>query len=125
MTLTLKDSREHTVEVEEPRLGGFFSVSVSPMFDARGNLSGSVHVARDMTERKKMEDELVKARILAEDASRAKSDFLADMSHEIRTPISSIIGLVEMTLGMELRVEQRKNLDMIRNSALSPFSDHQ
>lgn len=54
----MRDGREHSVEVEEPRLGGVFEVSVLPRFDRAGQLVGSVHVARDITERKHAEERL-------------------------------------------------------------------
>ncbi len=49
---TLADGREHSAEVHEPRLGGDFFVSTTPMFDPDGRLTGSVHIARDITDRK-------------------------------------------------------------------------
>jgi PAS domain S-box-containing protein len=57
----LKDGQEQTEEVREERLGGDFLVSVSPLFDAKGKLAGSVHVARDITDRKRAEEALQKA----------------------------------------------------------------
>ena len=59
-TLLLKDGKQHIAEVFEDRLGGDFLVSVTPIFDRLGAIKGSVHVARDITERKKREDELYK-----------------------------------------------------------------
>jgi PAS domain S-box-containing protein len=59
-SLLLKDGRQHIAEVYEDRLGGDFLVSVTPIFGANGAIKGSVHVARDITERKKREDELHK-----------------------------------------------------------------
>jgi PAS domain S-box-containing protein len=56
----LKDGKQHIAEVSEEKLGGDFLVSVTPIFDKAGNIKGSVHVARDITERKKREDELYK-----------------------------------------------------------------
>lgn len=54
---TLKDGLSHTVEVYEENLGGYFLVSTSPLTDVKGNVVGSVHVGRDITERKKAEEE--------------------------------------------------------------------
>jgi PAS domain S-box-containing protein len=59
-SLLLKDGKQHIAEVFEDKLGGNFLVSVTPIFDKAGNIKGSVHVARDITERKKREDELYK-----------------------------------------------------------------
>jgi PAS domain S-box-containing protein len=54
----LADGKEHRSEVHEPRLGGHFLVSVSPLRDAEGRVVGSVHVAHDITERKRAEEEV-------------------------------------------------------------------
>ncbi len=59
-TKLLKDGKQHTAEVNEPRLGGDFIVSATPLRDGKGNLIGSVHVARNITERKKIEEALRK-----------------------------------------------------------------
>jgi len=56
--LTLRDGKEHVAEVHEPCLGGDFMVSTTPLRDENGRLIGSVHVARDITERKKAEEAL-------------------------------------------------------------------
>ena len=55
-TLTLRDGKEHLAEVYEDKLGGYFLVSTTPIFDTDGTLLGSVHVARDITERKHAEE---------------------------------------------------------------------
>jgi PAS domain S-box-containing protein len=57
---TVNDGKEHAAEVYEPRLGGTFLVTTSPLKDERGNLVGSVHVARNITERKRAEETLSK-----------------------------------------------------------------
>ena len=55
---TLKDGKEHIAEIHEERLGGDFLVSTTPIFDEEGRMKGAVHVARDITARKKSEEDL-------------------------------------------------------------------
>ena len=66
-TQTCGDHREHTAVVHEPRLGGDFLVSTTPRLDAQGRFTGAVHVARDITERKRAEEALRERERLLQD----------------------------------------------------------
>ena len=84
--------------------------------DSHGRLVEVQSVGRDITDRKSLEEALTEARDNAEEASRAKSGFLATMSHEIRTPMNGVLGMGRLLLETELRPEQRTYAQAITQS---------
>ncbi len=105
--------------------------------DAKGKVMGAVVVARDITEQKRFETELIEAKEfaelaagiadeaknkaeaaaqIAEDAVKSKQQFLSNMSHEIRTPMNAIIGFTKVMLKTELSAKQKEYLTAIKMS---------
>lgn len=90
--------------------------STQPIVDNDGMLVAVQTAARDITIRKKAEIALIEAKEKAEEATRAKSQFLSTMSHEIRTPMNAVIGLTNMLLDSEPREDQLESLRLLKFS---------
>lgn len=87
--------------------------------DDEGKPTRVIGLVEDVTRKKQVEDELIRAKIQAEAASEAKAKFLASMSHEIRTPMNAVIGLVDLIRQTELSGDQAQMLQTIADSGQS------
>jgi PAS domain S-box-containing protein len=92
-------------------------VSISAIKDSQGEMTHLLAVFEDVTEKKGIIDELIKAKEKAEESTKLKSAFLANIGHEIRTPLSGIIGFANLLRNPELTGEEKeKYLGILKES---------
>jgi PAS domain S-box-containing protein len=88
----LKDSREHETEIYEPKLGSHFWITVNPLRKTNGDLIGCVHVARDISEWKRAEEEKksFQAKLIQTNKMTSLGLLVSGMAHEVNNPNNSI-----------------------------------
>ncbi|HEY9220819.1 MAG TPA: CheR family methyltransferase [Lutibacter sp.] len=101
----------------------YFNFVFQPFLEADKTISGVTMISYEVTNQFLMKDELIKAKILAdqktqiaEDAMMAKQQFLSNMSHEIRTPMNAIIGFTKVVLKTVINENQKEYLNAIKTS---------
>lgn len=109
-----------TAEIQNTRKTGesyWESVSISPIHAADGKITHYLAIMEDISERKRMTEELVVSKEKAEESDRLKSAFLANISHEIRTPMNGILGFAELLKIPELSPDmQERYIQIIEQS---------
>ncbi len=92
------------MNVEEPPISDsngnliYFLTSRVPLFNHLGEVTGVVGISTDITQRKEMEKELLKAKNIAESANRTKTEFLANMSHDVKTPMTGVVTVADLMM---------------------------
>ncbi|MBF0369970.1 MAG: response regulator [Magnetococcales bacterium] len=115
---SIRGRKQRPYEVEIYHKNGnvhLLEVAEVPVFDGRGEVIAVEGVARDVTASLQAERER-QAREEAEEANRAKSNFLATMSHEIRTPMNGVLGMAKLLEQTELTVPQKEYVEIITKS---------
>ena len=118
-----RGERVHHYETIRRRKDGTLfpvSLSVSPIRDERGTVVGASKIARDISDRRRAEEERVRLLHIARDASRLKDEFLATLSHELRTPLNAIVGYVRMMqAGLLTGDKQTQAMDAVGRNVTS------
>ena len=117
----IMNSREGKfLEEVGPSASGELAIYLShkiPLFDQAGEAIGLLGISMDITQQKKLEEDLTIAKEKAETSNRAKSQFLAVINHELRTPLTCIMGLIEFLKQGRLSLyEEKKFINAIENS---------
>ncbi|MFC2059940.1 ATP-binding protein, partial [Chloroflexota bacterium] len=109
---TLETKKPRRVEYFEPLLGIDLEVSTSPIFGGKGEVVGSVHISKDITERKKME-----GRLMVSDRLASIGELASGIAHELNNPLTSIIGFSELLLDKPSADDIREDLEIIHREA--------
>ncbi|MBU1012957.1 MAG: response regulator [Bacteroidetes bacterium] len=94
------------------------AASISPIKDQDGIITHFLGVKEDISERKRLENELIYAKEKAEEADKLKTSFLANMSHEIRTPMNAIMGFSNLLVDEGMTIDERlEYVDLINSNS--------
>jgi PAS domain S-box-containing protein len=116
----LKEQKPYEVEILIYRKDGkpvWVFISNNPLYNQEGETERQVGIIVDISERKKVEQELIKTREEALQLSRAKEMFVSVMSHEIRTPLNAVIGMAHILREDNPTPVQLEHLDILKFSA--------
>ncbi len=117
---TIRSGKVWTGEFHNRKKSGelyWEAATISPIFNNEGKITHFLAIKEDVTERNRLNQELVAAKEKAEESDRLKSAFLANISHEIRTPMNGILGFSELLKNPDLKHEARQRyIEVIEQS---------
>lgn len=101
---------------EEKLTGKAFKMFTAPLRNDRGTVIGAIEHFIDITDLRRTQEQLLAARVQAEEATRAKSLLLANMSHEVRNPLNGIGGMIDLALAGRQEPRERAHLELAREA---------
>jgi len=109
---TLEDGKPHVAEFLEPHLGMHLEVATSPIFNENGEVVASVHLIRDITERKRMEEQLIITDRLA-----SVGELASGIAHELNNPLTGVIGFAQLLLDKDASDDVKEDVKIIYSEA--------
>lgn len=109
---TLQTGKSARAEFYEPTLRTHVEVSTSPIFDENGRVKGTVHIMRDISERKQMEQQLILTDRLA-----SVGELASGVAHELNNPLTSVIGFSQLLMEGEIPNNIKEDLSLINSEA--------
>jgi PAS domain S-box-containing protein len=109
---TLKTGKPAATEIFNPKLNIYFHESTSPLFNNKGEITGSIIVARDITQQKRIEEQLIMTDRLA-----SIGELSSGIAHELNNPLTSVIGFSQLLMEGEIPEHMREDLSTIYNEA--------
>ena len=109
---TLKTGKSAMAEFFEPSLEMHLQVATSPILDPKGELAGSVHITRDVTERKRMDEQLIMTDRLA-----SIGELASGIAHELNNPLTSVIGFSQLLMEGNIPDEIKEDLGIVCSEA--------
>jgi len=110
--VTIKTKKPATAEFFEPHLGIHLETTTSPIFNEKGEVVASVHVARDITQHKKMEEQLIITDRLA-----SVGELASGIAHELNNPLTSVIGFSQLLLEKDVPDDVKEDVKIIYSEA--------
>ena len=109
---TIKTKKPAIAEYFEPHLGIHLEVATSPIFNEKGEVTASVHVARDISERKRMEE-----RLIVTDRLASIGELASGIAHELNNPLTGVIGFSDLLLARDLPDDIKEDVKIINSEA--------
>ena len=109
---TLQTGKPARAEFFEPTLGIHLELTTSPIFDERGEITGTVHITRDITERKRQSEQLMMT-----DRLVSIGELASGAAHELNNPLTSVIGFSQLLMERDVPDDIREDVSIIYSQA--------